>query len=32
VGALYLREDGKAGETLYVKESGEGTAEGWRAV
>ncbi len=31
IGTLYLREDGKAGETLYVKESGEGTAEGWEA-
>lgn len=30
VGTLYLRTDGGAGTTLYVKESGTGTA-GWVA-
>jgi hypothetical protein len=30
VGALYSREDGGAGSTLYVKESGVG-ATGWAA-
>lgn len=29
--ALYLREDGGAGTTLYVKESGLGTNTGWVA-
>lgn len=29
IGALYTREDGKPGETLYVKEEGDGTTEGW---
>lgn len=31
VGVLYLRSDGGAGTTLYVKESGDGTDEGWVA-
>jgi hypothetical protein len=31
VGALYLRTDGGAGSTLYVKESGSKTKEGWIA-
>lgn len=31
VGTLYRRLDGGASTTLYVKESGTGTA-GWRAV
>lgn len=31
VGSLYLRTDGGAGTTLYVKESGSSTS-GWRAV
>lgn len=30
VGALYLRSDGGAGTTLYVKEAGTGTT-GWAA-
>lgn len=30
VGSLYLRRDGGAGSTLYVKESGTGTS-GWVA-
>lgn len=30
VGVLYLREDGGAGTTLYVKESGTGNT-GWVA-
>jgi hypothetical protein len=30
VGALYLRDDGGAGTTLYVKESGTGSS-GWVA-
>ena len=30
VGALYLRQDGAAGSTLYVKESGTGPT-GWVA-
>lgn len=29
VGTLYRRLDGGAGTTLYVKESGNGTAAGW---
>jgi len=32
IGAIFLRTDGEAGTTLYVKESGEGTDEGWGAV
>lgn len=32
LGALYLREDGAVGETLYVKEEGNGTAEGWSSL
>ena len=31
VGALYARTDGAAGETLYTKESGDGTNTGWIA-
>lgn len=31
VGALFTREDGGAGTTLYIKESGSGNT-GWRAV
>lgn len=31
-GALYLRDDGGAGTTLYIKEGNDGTANGWRAV
>jgi len=31
VGDLFLRTDGGAGSTLYVKESGSGTATGWTA-
>ena len=31
VGMLYLRTDGGAGSTLYVKESGNGTNTGWAA-
>lgn len=31
VGTAYLRTDGGAGTTLYVKESGTGNT-GWRAV
>ncbi|MEK3787552.1 pyocin knob domain-containing protein [Paenibacillus sp. FSL K6-1230] len=31
VGRLYLRSDGYAGETLYIKETGTGNT-GWRAV
>lgn len=29
VGDLYLRKDGGAGTTLYVKESGDATNTGW---
>lgn len=32
IGAIFLRTDGEAGTTLYAKESGEGTDEGWGAV
>lgn len=32
VGSLYLRSDGGANTTLYVKEAGAGTSSGWRAV
>jgi hypothetical protein len=31
VGAIYLRRDGTAGATLYVKESGGTSATGWAA-
>lgn len=31
VGSIYLRRDGGAGSTLYVKEAGAGTAVGWVA-
>lgn len=31
VGDLYLRRDGGANTTLYVKESGNGTNTGWIA-
>jgi hypothetical protein len=31
IGSLYLRSDGGAGTTLYVKESGAGTSTGWIA-
>jgi hypothetical protein len=31
IGTLFLREDGEASKTLYVKESGSGTSEGWVA-
>ena len=31
IGTLYLRTDGGAGTTLYVKESGSGTNAGWVA-
>lgn len=30
-GTLYLRTDGGAGTTLYVKEGNDGTALGWVA-
>ena len=30
-GTLYLRTDGGAGTTLYVKEGNDGTANGWAA-
>jgi len=30
-GALFLRTDGGAGTSLYVKESGDGLATGWVA-
>lgn len=29
VGSVYLRTDGGAGTTLYVKESGSGSSAGW---
>ena len=29
IGTLYLRTDGAAGTTLYVKEGNDGTALGW---
>ena len=32
VGTLYLRLDGGAASTLYIKESGNNTRTGWRAV
>jgi hypothetical protein len=32
VGSLFLRLNGGAGTTLYIKESGTGTNTGWRAV
>jgi hypothetical protein len=31
IGTLYLRKDGGANTTLYVKESGDGTDSGWVA-
>lgn len=31
IGTAYLRRDGGAGTTLYVKESGNGLATGWVA-
>lgn len=31
-GALFLRTDGGASTSLYIKESGDGTKNGWRAV
>jgi len=31
IGTLYRRRDGGANTTLYVKESGNGTANGWVA-
>ena len=31
VGDIYQRLDGGPGQTLYVKESGNGTATGWTA-
>jgi hypothetical protein len=31
VGSLYLRSDGGSGSTLYIKESGGNTANGWVA-
>ena len=31
VGAIYLREDGEPGKTIYVKGEGNGTDEGWEA-
>ncbi len=31
VGTLYMRTDGGAGTTLYVKEGNSGTALGWVA-
>lgn len=32
IGSLYTRFDGTSGNTLYVKESGDGLATGWRKV
>lgn len=32
IGTLWLRTDGGAGTTLYVKEGNSGTSAGWRAV
>lgn len=32
IGTLYLRSDGGASTTLYVKEADNGAATGWRAV
>ena len=32
VGHIYLRSDGGANTTLYVKESGTGTDTGWAAI
>lgn len=32
VGDLFLRQDGGAGSTLWVKESGNGTNTGWSSV
>lgn len=31
-GTLFLRIDGGAGSTLWVKEANDGLASGWRAV
>ncbi len=31
IGAIYLREDGTPGKTIYVKGEGEGTEKGWEA-
>ena len=31
IGSQYLRSDGGTGSTLYVKESGGGSASGWAA-
>lgn len=32
IGTLFLRTDGGASTTLYVKEADNGAATGWRAV
>jgi hypothetical protein len=32
VGDLFQRLDGQPGATLYIKEAGDGTATGWRAL
>lgn len=29
IGKIYLRRDGGAGTTIYIKESGNGTNTGW---
>lgn len=31
-GTIYMRTDGGASTTMYIKESGDGTSAGWRAV
>jgi len=31
IGALYMRRDGGAGTSLYVKEADDGLASGWAA-
>jgi len=30
VGSIYLRKDGGANTSIYIKESGGGTASGWQ--
>ena len=31
-GTIYMRTDGGASTTMYIKESGDGLSSGWRAV
>lgn len=31
-GTIYMRTDGGASTTMYIKETGDGLSSGWRAV